>query len=167
MATSWCHRGFYSLVYMQLYDWYETYHTTFLWATCCLMCFIPIVKPISTHWSWLLVVPLTWCRNRNQGRCDRSTGDAYSSLAPDSTSGVSRDPCKSGFYCGLWLRIFKFTWLDALIVTADCSLCLIWTHWFCLLITAFEMGLLASVTGRQGYLLLLGTCSYLWYIHNF
>jgi hypothetical protein len=24
-------------------------HTKFLWATCCLICFIPIIKPFLTH----------------------------------------------------------------------------------------------------------------------
>ena len=37
-----------------------------------------------------------------QGGCDRSAGDAYSSMAPDPTSGVSRGPCKPDFYCGLF-----------------------------------------------------------------
>jgi hypothetical protein len=36
-------------------------HTTFLWATCCLLSFIPIVMPFLTHWSWLRRV---WPVNR-------------------------------------------------------------------------------------------------------
>jgi hypothetical protein len=33
-------------------------HTTFLCATCYLICFIPIVKPFLTHWPWLWLIPL-------------------------------------------------------------------------------------------------------------
>jgi hypothetical protein len=32
-------------------------------------------------------------RNRAHGGCDRSTGDAYSSMAPDPTSDIFRGPC--------------------------------------------------------------------------
>jgi hypothetical protein len=32
-----------------------------------------------------------------------------------------------------WLRIFPFTWIVVLILTADISVFLIWTHWFWLL----------------------------------
>jgi hypothetical protein len=32
------------------------------------------------------------------GGCDRSTGDAYSLVAPDPTSSVSRGLCKPDFY---------------------------------------------------------------------
>jgi hypothetical protein len=32
-------------------------HTTFLWGTCCLICFIPIVKPFLIHGSLLRFVP--------------------------------------------------------------------------------------------------------------
>jgi hypothetical protein len=68
-------------------------HTTFLWATCCLICFIPIVKPFLTHWSWLRVVPFIERGNRAHGGYDRSTGDVYSSMAPDPTSDIFRGPC--------------------------------------------------------------------------
>jgi hypothetical protein len=68
-------------------------HTTFLWATCCLICFIPIIKPFLTHWSWLRVVPFIERGNRAHGGCDRSTGDAYFSMAPDPTSDIFRGPC--------------------------------------------------------------------------
>jgi hypothetical protein len=56
------------------------------------------------------------------------------------TSGVSRDPCKPDFCCGLfhylnWTLLLKadffpITWQGVLILTADCSVYLIWTHWF-------------------------------------
>jgi hypothetical protein len=31
-------------------------HTSFLWATWCLICFIPIIKSFLKHWSWLQFV---------------------------------------------------------------------------------------------------------------
>jgi hypothetical protein len=68
-------------------------HTTFLWATCCLICSTPIVKPFLTHWSWLRFVPFIESGNGVHGGCDRSTGNAYSSMAPDPTSDIFRDPC--------------------------------------------------------------------------
>jgi hypothetical protein len=37
--TSWCHRGFNLMVVTTIFA-----HTTFLWAKCCLICFISIVK---------------------------------------------------------------------------------------------------------------------------
>jgi hypothetical protein len=46
--------------------------------------------------------------------------------------------------------LFPFIWLNFLILTVYCSVCPICTHWFWLLI--FEMGLTASVAGRQGML---------------
>jgi hypothetical protein len=60
--TSWCYRGFNCLVYRQLSANYMVVttilfvNTTFLWATCCLICFIQIVQPFLTHWSWLRFV---------------------------------------------------------------------------------------------------------------
>jgi hypothetical protein len=48
--------------------------------------------------------------------CDRSTGDAYSSMAPDTTSSVSRGLCKPESYCGLFHYL---NW--TLILTADIS----------------------------------------------
>ena len=54
--------------------------------------------------------------NRVHGGFNRSAGDAYSSMAPDPTSGVNRGPCKADYYCGL------FHCLDlTLILTADFS----------------------------------------------
>jgi hypothetical protein len=44
------------------------------------MCFIPIVL---THWPWLRFVPYIWSGNTTHCGCNRSTEDAYSSLAPD------------------------------------------------------------------------------------
>jgi hypothetical protein len=59
-TTSWCHRGFNCLVYLQLSAFMVVTtillaHTTFLWTTCCLICFILIVELFLTHWSWLLI----------------------------------------------------------------------------------------------------------------
>jgi hypothetical protein len=95
---SWCHRGFNCLVDRQLSANFMVVttilfaHATFLWATCCLICFIPIIKPFLTHWSWLRVVPFIERRKRAHGGCDRSTGDAYSSMTPDPTSDIFRGP---------------------------------------------------------------------------
>ena len=73
--------------------------------------------------------------------------DAYSSLSPDPTSDVSRGPCKPDFYC----RLFHYlNWLP--ILTADCSVYLIWTHWFWLPILTFDMARTAGATGRKGML---------------
>jgi hypothetical protein len=51
------------------------------------------------------------------GGCDRSAEDAYSSMAPEPISGVTRGPGKPGFDCGL----FRLPDVDILILTADCS----------------------------------------------
>jgi hypothetical protein len=91
------------------------------------------------------------------------------------TSGVSRGPCKPDFDYELfhylnWTLIltayFSLTWQGVLILTADCSVYLIWTHWFWLLIFMFDMGRMAGATGRQGMLLLHGTWSHFWYIQR-
>jgi hypothetical protein len=39
--------------------------TTFLQATCCLICFIPIVKLSFTNRSWLRFIPFIWSGNMN------------------------------------------------------------------------------------------------------
>jgi hypothetical protein len=95
-------------------------HTTFLWATCCLICFIPIVKPFLAHWSWLRFVHVIQNRNRTHCGCDQSTRDAYSSIAPDPISDIFRCPCTPIFwfefpekrtyeidYCSLFLSFHK------------------------------------------------------------
>jgi hypothetical protein len=46
------------------------------------------------------------------------TGDAYSSMASDPASGVSRGPCGPEFYCGLFHYL---NW--TLVMTADFSVC--------------------------------------------
>jgi hypothetical protein len=51
-----------------------------------------------------------------------------------------------------WLGIFPFTWMNALILTAVCSVYLIWRHWFPLPDFAFEMGLMTGATVQQGML---------------
>jgi hypothetical protein len=60
-------------------------------------CVITIIKPFLIHSCWLRFIPFrTIYLNQNygaQGRCDRSIGDAYSSWAPDPTSGLPRGPC--------------------------------------------------------------------------
>jgi hypothetical protein len=54
------------------------------WAKCFLTCSIPIVK-LLIHWPWVRFEPFTWTGIRAHGGRDRSTGDAFSSNAPDST----------------------------------------------------------------------------------
>jgi hypothetical protein len=70
--------------------------------------------------------------------------NAYSSYAPDLTSSVSKGQCKPDIYCTIdcsnywtWPLIwtanfFPFTRHGALILTAGCSVYLVWTHWFCI-----------------------------------
>jgi hypothetical protein len=54
LQTSWCHKGIKCLTDRQLSTKFMVVttilftHTTFLWATCCLTCFITIVKPFLT-----------------------------------------------------------------------------------------------------------------------
>jgi hypothetical protein len=67
---------------------------------------------------------------REQGWCDRSSEDAYSSMAPDPTTIVTRDLCKLGFDCELLRLIdldtniltglFRLPDVDILILIADC-----------------------------------------------
>jgi hypothetical protein len=58
---------------------------------------------------------------RLTGWCNRSAGDAYSSMAPDPTSGVSRSPCSFIFTVDhsitwtihwFWLGIYLTRWTD-------------------------------------------------------
>jgi hypothetical protein len=67
-------------------------------------------------------------------------------------------PCKPEFYCELFHLLDLDTYLDRGFsvdlnghsdFTADCSVSLIWTRRFWLLIFAFEMGCTVGVTGRQ------------------
>jgi hypothetical protein len=44
---------------------------------------------IWTHWFWLLIFTFDIAH----GGCDRSAGDACSSMAPDPTSDIFRGPC--------------------------------------------------------------------------
>jgi hypothetical protein len=117
---SWSHRGFNCLVYRQLSTNFMVVttilfaHTTFVWATCCLICFIPIVKPFLTHWSWLQVVPIIERGNRAHGGCDQSTGDAYSPwylIPPLIYSEVRVRPFSDLYFLldlGDWLLIVIF-----------------------------------------------------------
>jgi hypothetical protein len=96
------------------------------------MCFIPIVKLFITHWSWLWLVPFTRYGNKANIGCDQSTRDAYSSYAPDPTSGVSRGLCKPDLCCGL-------SYLPALNTDFDCGFFRLpnWTHWLGLRMVPF------------------------------
>jgi hypothetical protein len=72
----------------------------------------------------------------------------------------TRGLCEPDFHFGLFHvldmdtsfdnRFSRSTWLDSTILTADCSVYLIWTHWFWLPIySVFKVGLTAGVTGQQ------------------
>jgi hypothetical protein len=69
------------------------YNCNFHWAICCLTLSIPIVRPYLAHWLSLRITPHSWSWNWAHGGSDRLTGDAYSSLAPDPTSGISGGLC--------------------------------------------------------------------------
>jgi hypothetical protein len=64
------------------------------------------------------------------------------------------------------IALFMFTWLGELILTADCSIYLIWTHWFWLLILHLIWGARQVRLVSRGCLLLHGTWSHLWYIQR-
>jgi hypothetical protein len=82
---------------------------------CCLICFIPIVKPFLTHWSWLRVVSFIEGGNGAHGGCDRSTGDAYSSMAPDPTSDIFIGPCTPILWFVFPIRLMR--------LITDCYFC--------------------------------------------
>ena len=70
------------------------------------------------HWLWLQIATVGFIGTSGLtvAGCERSKGDAYSSYAPDSTSGVSRGPCLPYswfvFYLGLTrLIIVRYTYL--------------------------------------------------------
>jgi hypothetical protein len=127
------------------------------------------------HWLWQLITPHSWSWNWAHGRCDLSTGDAYSarhlippllflgvlvsliftvdsSIYPNLTLILTADSFVSltrltYFHSGL----FRLPHMDTLILTTD---------------FAFEIGHTAVLTARQGclHVLLLGTLSHLPYI---
>jgi hypothetical protein len=82
---SWYYRDFYSHVWFQRFASAMTVtvnqskFTNFHWAIPCLTFFILIVRSYLAHWLWHQITPHSWSWNRAHGRCDRSTGDAYSS----------------------------------------------------------------------------------------
>jgi hypothetical protein len=110
---SWCHGDVNCLVYRQLSANFKVVttilfaHTTFLWATCCLIYFIPIFKTFLIHWSWLVVVPFIERGNMTHSGCNRSTGDDFSSVAPDPTSDIFRGPCTSIFWFVFPVRLMR------------------------------------------------------------
>ena len=72
---------------------------------------------------WLRIGPFTQFRLLGHGGCDRSTGDAYSSLAPDRTAGISRvRVCHA-------LIILSFLFLITGLITLRC-LCLFMYQFF-------------------------------------
>jgi hypothetical protein len=95
-----------------------------------MICFIPFVRLSFSYWVLRRVIRYTLFRLRAHDGCDRSAEDAYSSKAPDSTSGVTRGPCKPGFDCESFrlteldadidCRLFRLNDVEILIFTADC-----------------------------------------------
>jgi hypothetical protein len=93
---SWCHKGFKCLAYRQLSANFMVVtttlftHTTFLWATCCVICFITIVKPFLTLiLTTVHTVYLIWKKgSRRLWSIDRGC-----SMAPDPTFDIFRGPC--------------------------------------------------------------------------
>jgi hypothetical protein len=132
--------------------------TNYHWPICWMIGLIQFFILSFPFWLWRRVIPYAYFWLRAHGWCDRSTEDAYSSQAPDPTSVVTRGPCKpyfiglfhvldtdNSFDCGF----SRSAWLCSTILSAKCSVHLIWTHWFWLPIFEFEVGLTAGVTGRQ------------------
>jgi hypothetical protein len=128
------------------------------------MVILTTVRTVYLIWKWA------------HSGCDRSTGDAYSSIATDPTFGVSRGPSKSDFYCGLFHYL---NW--TLILIADFSVyltrCTDFNNGlFCLpnldtliLTTDFYVwyGVHGGCDRSAGRCLLLhGTWSHLWYIQR-
>ena len=65
---------------------------------------------------FIILVPYTWSRLWAHSGCDRSTGDAYSSWAPDPTSSVFKDPClPNSCFCTVPATLF-LTFLSCSIV---------------------------------------------------
>jgi hypothetical protein len=56
----------------------------------------------------LRVVPFIERGNRDYGGCDRSTGDAYSSMTPDSPSDIIRGPCTPIFWFVFPIRLMRW-----------------------------------------------------------
>jgi hypothetical protein len=59
--------------------------TNHYWPICGLICFILFVRLSFPYRLWQRVIPYTSFRLRAHAGCDRSVGDAYSSMAPDLT----------------------------------------------------------------------------------
>jgi hypothetical protein len=56
------HQSYLVAIFRKFYNRYNNFihpYRTFPWATYCVICFIPIVKPFLTRWSWLRFVPFT------------------------------------------------------------------------------------------------------------
>jgi hypothetical protein len=112
------------------------------------MCFIPIVRPLLTHWSWLQFVPFISSGSQRVWPVDRG---CLLLLGTWSHLWCFQGSVEAWYLLCIvpftwfghwfWLWIFPFTRRDALILTADCFACLIGIHWFWQLIFAFEMGL--------------------------
>jgi hypothetical protein len=124
-----------------------------------MICFMQFIRQSFSHMIWRRLIPYTWFWLRAHSGCDRPAEDPYSSSEPDPTSGVKRGPCNPYFHSELFhvldmdtgfdCELFHSTCLNSPILIVDCSVHLIWTHWFWSPILEFEVGLTADVTGRQ------------------
>jgi hypothetical protein len=63
------------------------------------------------HQAWLKLALwfLKTKLNSANGGCDRSTGDTYSSVAPDSTSDICRGPCTPTHWVVFLIELMRFT----------------------------------------------------------
>jgi hypothetical protein len=104
--TSWCQAAFRKL-YVRYNDLVCQYNLSL--GQMLSSVFRTIVKPFLIHWSWLLFKLFTWTGIKANGGCDQSTGDTYSSWAPDPTSDIFRDPCTPilGFVFPIWLMRYN------------------------------------------------------------
>jgi hypothetical protein len=117
------------------------------------MCFIPIVKQFFMYWSWLRIVPFTWTGIWAHGGCESVRPVYWGCLLVLGTVYMIPPLVFPGVHIGLVFTV-SFTWLteDFFFQTGrtefDCGLFLNVDK----LILVFEMGQMASVTGRQGML---------------
>jgi hypothetical protein len=99
-------------------------HTTFLWATCCLICFIPSVKSFLTNGSWLRFVCLFWVARaifQLSGECKHITGDRVANLdlCLALTAFSSEGSCTCHTYCDTGPPFLRPYPKDPVILTSE------------------------------------------------
>jgi hypothetical protein len=67
------------------------------WPMCSKIYVIPFVRLSFPYWRWGRAIPYIQFRLKAHGGCTRSAEDAHSSMAPDSTSVITRSHCKFNF----------------------------------------------------------------------